>query len=51
MSFDIALEKAEYSNNDEIVRGTVSLKTEKSSKVRKLALFAEGKESTVIRVS
>jgi hypothetical protein len=50
LSFDIALEKAEY-RPSEIVRGTVSLKTEKSAKVRKLALLAEGKESTVIRVS
>lgn len=49
MSFDIRLEKAEY-RPGEIVRGTVTVKTEKSSKTRKLTLFAEGKESTIITI-
>lgn len=35
----------------EIVRGTVAIKTEKSSKARQLMLLAEGKESTIITVS
>lgn len=34
-----------------MVRGTVAIKTEKSSKARRLVLFAEGKESTIITVS
>jgi hypothetical protein len=50
LTFDISLEKTEY-RPAEIVRGTLSLKTEKGSKARKLMLFAEGKESTVITVS
>ena len=50
LSFDISLEKAKY-RPGEIVRGTLSLKIEKGSKARKLMLFAEGKESTVITVS
>jgi hypothetical protein len=50
LTFDISLEKTEY-RSAEIVRGTLSLKIEKGSKARKLMLFAEGKESTVITVS
>lgn len=50
LTFDISLEKAEY-RQGEIVRGTLSLKTKKSSKARQLMLFAEGKESTIITVS
>lgn len=49
MSFDVRLEKAEY-RPGEIVRGTVTVKTEKSSKTRKLTLFAEGNESTIITI-
>jgi hypothetical protein len=49
-NFDISLEKTEHSPG-EVVRGTLSLKTEKSSKARQLMLFAEGKESTIITVS
>jgi hypothetical protein len=50
LAFDIALEKIEY-RPGEIVRGTLTLKTKKSSKARQLVLFAEGKESTIITVS
>jgi hypothetical protein len=50
LTFDITVEKTEYGSG-EIVRGTLSIKTEKGSKVRKLMLFAEGKESTIITVS
>ncbi len=50
LAFDISLEKTQY-RAGEIVRGTVGIKTEKGSKVRKLALLAEGKESTIITVS
>src|SRR6266511_3825333 len=50
LSFDISLEKTEY-RPGEIVRGKLTLKTEKSCKARKLMLFAEGKESTIISVS
>src|ERR687895_303304 len=50
LTFDINLEKEEY-RPSEIVRGTVTVKTEKSSKLRQLMLFAEGKESTMITVS
>jgi hypothetical protein len=50
LTFDISLEKAQY-RPGEIVRGTISIKTEKGSKARKLMLFAEGKESTSITVS
>src|ERR671922_395442 len=50
LAFDISLEKTQY-RPGEIVRGTVTIKTEKSSKVRKLVLLAEGKESTIITVS
>ncbi|HEX5976992.1 MAG TPA: hypothetical protein VFY68_06925 [Nitrososphaeraceae archaeon] len=50
LSFDLSLEKRKYSPG-EIVRGNLTLKTEKSCKARKLTLFAEGKESTIVRVS
>ena len=50
LAFDISLEKIQY-RAGEIVRGTLGIKTEKGSKVRKLALLAEGKESTIITVS
>jgi hypothetical protein len=50
LSFDMSLEKTEYKPG-EIVRGVLTLKTEKSCKARKLVLFAEGKESTLISVS
>ena len=50
LTFDISLEKTEY-RPAETVRGTLSLKIEKGSKARKLMLFAEGKESTIITVS
>lgn len=50
LTFDLSLEKREYSAG-EIVRGNLTLKTEKSCKARKLMLFAEGKESTIVRVS
>src|ERR671914_397347 len=49
LTFDINLEKEEY-RPSEIVRGTVTVKTEKSSKIRKLTLFSEGKESTIITI-
>jgi len=49
-AFDITLEKTEYGPG-EIVKGTLILKTRKSSKARRLVLFAEGKESTSITVS
>jgi Arrestin (or S-antigen), N-terminal domain len=50
LTFDLSLEKIEY-RPGEIVRGNLTLKTEKSCKARKLMLFAEGKESTIIRIS
>ena len=50
LAFDITLEKTEYGPG-EIVKGTLTLKTKKSSKARRLVLFAEGKESTSISVS
>lgn len=50
LTFDINLEKIQY-RPGEIVRGTLSIKTEKGSKARKLMLFAEGKESIIITVS
>lgn len=50
LTFDLSLEKIEY-RPGEIVRGNLTLKTEKSCKARKLMLFAEGKESTIVRVS
>jgi hypothetical protein len=50
LNFDMNLEKTEYRKGD-IVRGTISLKTKRSSKARQLMLFAEGKESTIITVS
>jgi hypothetical protein len=50
LAFDITLEKSEY-RPGEIVKGTLTLKTKKSSKARRLVLFAQGKESTSISVS
>ena len=50
LAFEIAVEKTEY-RPGEIVRGTLTLRTKKSSKARQLVLFAEGKESTIITVS
>jgi Arrestin (or S-antigen), N-terminal domain len=50
LAFDITLEKSEY-RPGEIVNGTLTLKTKKSSKARRLVLFAQGKESTSITVS
>jgi hypothetical protein len=50
LAFDITLEKTEY-RPGEIVTGTLTLKPKKSSKARRLVLFAEGKESTSITVS
>lgn len=50
LTFDLSLEKIEY-RPGELVRGNLTLKTEKSCKARKLMLFAEGRESTIIRVS
>jgi Arrestin (or S-antigen), N-terminal domain len=50
LTFDMSLEKTEY-RPGEIVRGKLSLKTEKSCKARKLMFFAEGKESTIISIS
>src|SRR5919108_1388376 len=50
LTFDISLEKTQY-RPGEIVRGTLSIKTEKGPKARQLMLFAEGKESTIITVS
>jgi hypothetical protein len=50
LAFDMSLEKTDYKPG-EIVRGMLTLKTEKSCKARKLILFVEGKESTSISVS
>lgn len=50
LTFDINLEKTQYLPG-EIVKGTLSIKTEKGSKARKLMLLAEGKESTTITVT
>ena len=50
LTLDISLEKIQYTPG-EIVRGTLSIKTEKGSKAKKLILFAEGKESTTITVT
>jgi hypothetical protein len=50
LTFDISLEKTQYTPG-EIVRGTLSINTEKGSKARNLVLLAEGKESTTITVT
>ncbi len=50
LAFDFTLEKTHYAPG-EIVRGTLSINTEKGSKARKLVLLAEGKESTTITVT
>jgi hypothetical protein len=49
LAFDLTLEKMHYTPG-EIVRGTLSINTEKDSKARKLVLLVEGKESTSITV-
>ena len=49
LTFDISLEKAHYTPG-EVVRGTLTINTEKGAKARKLMLLAEGKESTTITV-
>jgi hypothetical protein len=50
LAFDLTLEKTDHTPG-EIVRGTLSINTEKGSKARKLVLVAEGKESTTITVT
>jgi len=50
LAFDLTLEKIHYTPV-EIVRGTLSINTEKGSKARKLVLLVEGKESTSITVT
>jgi Arrestin (or S-antigen), N-terminal domain len=50
LAFDMKLEKTQYTPG-ETVRGTLSIKTEKGSKARKLVLLAEGRESTTITVT
>jgi Arrestin (or S-antigen), N-terminal domain len=50
LAFDLTLEKMHYTPG-EIVRGTLSINTEKGSKARKLVLLVEGKESTSITVT
>jgi hypothetical protein len=49
LAFDLTLEKMHYTPG-EIVRGTLSINSEKGSKARKLVLLVEGKESTSITV-
>ncbi|HEX2169910.1 MAG TPA: hypothetical protein VHF65_06400 [Nitrososphaera sp.] len=50
LAFDLTLEKLHY-RPGEVVRGTLSISTEKGSKARKLVLLAEGKEFTSITVT
>jgi hypothetical protein len=50
LAFDLTLEKTRYTPG-EIVRGTLSINTEKGSKARKLVLLVEGKEFTTITVT
>src|SRR3712207_9520549 len=50
LAFDLTLEKTHYTPG-EIVRGTLSINTEKGSRARKLVLLVEGKESTSITVT
>jgi hypothetical protein len=50
LTLDISLEKTQHTPG-EIARGTLSIKTEKGCKAKKLILFAEGKESTTITVT
>lgn len=50
LAFDLTLEKMHYTPS-EIVRGMLSINTEKGSKARKLVLLVEGKESTSITVT
>ena len=49
LTFDISLEKTHYAPS-EVVRGTLTINTEKGARARKLMLLAEGKESTTITV-
>ena len=51
ITMDISLEKETQYRPGDTVRGTLSIKTEKASKARKLMLFAEGRESTIITAS
>ena len=50
LAFDLTLEKMHYTPG-QIVRGTLSINTEKGSKARKLVLLVEGKEFTSITVT
>ena len=50
LAFDLTLEKMHYTHG-QIVRGTLSINTEKGSKARKLVLLVEGKEFTSITVT
>jgi hypothetical protein len=50
LTFDIDLEQRKYGPG-ETVKGTISLSTEKGCKARNLMLLAEGKETTLIRIS
>jgi hypothetical protein len=50
LTFDIDLEQRKYGLG-ETVKGTISLSTEKGCKARNLMLLAEGKETTLIRIS
>jgi len=50
LTFDIILEKTEY-RPSEVVKGKLAIKTEKSCITRKLSLFAEGRESIIIKTS
>jgi hypothetical protein len=50
LAFDLSLDKAEYRPGEK-VKGTLSLKTQKTVKARQLILYAQGKESTIITVS
>jgi hypothetical protein len=51
LAFDLTLEKMHYYTPGEIVRGTLSINTEKGSKARKLVLLVEDKESSSITVT
>lgn len=50
LAFELSLDKKEF-RPGENVRGTLSVKVQKSVKARQLLLFAQGKESTIITVS
>lgn len=49
LEFGVSLEKTDFGPS-ETVRGLLTLNTEKRSRVQQLRLFAEGKESTAIKV-